>query len=456
MRAVADWLPEQRLQEALQSLVRSELVYCRGMPPEAVYLFKHALLQDAAHETLLRSRRRELHARIAAVLQERFSEVADLQPELLAHHLTEAELVEEAVAYWGKAARRFADRSAMAEAAAHSQKGLDQLALLPDTSKRRRQEFEFHAALGAALTIVKGYAAPETGEAFTRARELWGELGSPSEVPHARFGELIYHNVRGELALSLRLAEDLLRLSIQRQDSSGIVLGHASCGGNLFYMGQFARSRSHLEKALSLYDPTSHRSLVDQVGFHPQVRSQAQLGLALFCLGYPDHAVKFIKAATVEARRLAYLPTLANALGWRTLLWFLAEDLRLSEGGDELAAIATEQGFPQWRAFGTIYGGWARIKNGDVAEGITLLRNGSAAFRATGAQVWAPHNIALLARACELGGQIDEALILLDEALQIVDSTEERWFAAELNRQKGKFLLRQGHPETAEELYRKA
>jgi len=456
MRAVADWLPEQRLQEALQSLVRSELVYCRGRPPDAVYLFKHALLQDAARETLLRSGRRELHARIVAVLQQRFPEIADQQPELLAHHCTEAGLVAEAVAYWGRAGRRSADRSAMAEAAAQYQKGLDQLALLPDTSERRRREFEFHAALGAALTIVKGYAAPETGQAYTRARELWEELGSPSEVSEVRFGELHYHQLRGELALSLRLAEDLLRLSIQRQDSGGIVLGHGSCGGNLFYMGRFARSRSHLEKALPLYNPTSHRSLVDQVGLHPQVRWQAQLGLALFSLGYSDQAVALINAATAEARRLGHLPTLALTLGWSTLLWLIGEDAHLSEAGNELAAVATERGFPQWRGFGTIYHGWARVKNGDVAEGISLLRSGSTAFRTTGAQVWVPHNIALLARACELGGQIDEALTLLDEALEIVAKTGERWFAAELNRQKGQLLLRLGHPETAEELCRKA
>ncbi len=456
IRAVADWLPEDRLQEALKSVVQSELVYCRGKPPDAVYLFKHALLQDAAQETLLRSRRRELHARIGAVLQERFPETAEQQPALLAYHFSEAGLVEEAVAYWGKAGRRSAGRSAMAETAAQFQKGLDQLALLPDTPERRRQELEFQTALGAALMIVKGYAAPATGQAYARARELWSELGSLSELPEPRFGELIHHNVRGELALSLRLAEDLLRLSAEREDSAGVILGHASCGGNLFYMGGFARSRSHLEKGLSLYDPTSHRSLVDEAGFHPQVRSQTQLALGLFCLGYPDQALKLINAATAEARRLAHLPTLANALGWRTLLWLVGEDARLSEGGDELVAVATEQGFPQWRAFGTIYQGWVRVKKGDTAEGILLLRSGSAAFRATGAQVWVPHNIALLARACKLAGQFEEALTLLDEALLFVERTGERWFAAELNRQKGRYLLQQGYPEPAKELYDEA
>ena len=170
------------------------------------------------------------------------------------------------------------------------------------------------------------------------------------------------------------------------------------------------------------------------------------MGLALFSLGYSDQAVALINAATAEARRLGHLPTLALTLGWSTLLWLIGEDAHLSEAGNELAAVATERGFPQWRGFGTIYHGWARVKNGDVAEGISLLRSGSTAFRTTGAQVWVPHNIALLARACELGGQIDEALTLLDEALEIVAKTGERWFAAELNRQKGQLLLRLGIP----------
>ncbi|MBV8119315.1 MAG: hypothetical protein JO081_05170 [Alphaproteobacteria bacterium] len=306
------------------------------------------------------------------------------------------------------------------------------------------------------MTFVKGFAAPETGQAYTRARELWGELGSPSEVPQAGFGELIYHNVRGERALSLRLAEDLLRLSVESKDSGGIVLGHASCGGNLFYMGWFARSRRHLEEGLLLYDPVSHRSLVDQAGFHPQVRSQAQLALALFCLGYSDQALNRINAVTAEARRLGHLPTLALTLGWRSLLSLVGDDAALGDAVDELVAVATEQGFPQWRGFGAVYRGWALVKTGDVAEGISLLRAGSTEFRATGAQVWVPHNIALLARACERAARIEEALTLLDEALQIIDTTGERWFAAELNRQKGQILLRQGHPETAEELYCKA
>ena len=218
LRAVSR-LPEDELQAALARLVASELVFQRGTPPDAVYSFKHALVQDAAHSSLLRSTRQQLHAQIAEALEAHSPELMDTQPELFAQHYAEAGLVEKSVAYWGKAGRRSAARSAMAEAAAQFQKGLDQLALLPDTPERQRQELEFYSALGAVLGSVKGNAAPETGHAYARARELWDQLGSPSGFLHIPFGQSRYHAFRGELDSALRLAEDLLRLSRQRNDS---------------------------------------------------------------------------------------------------------------------------------------------------------------------------------------------------------------------------------------------
>src|ERR1700736_3302843 len=216
-------LPEDELQAALGRLVASELVFQRGTPPDAVYSFKHVLVQDAAHASLLRSTRQQLHAQIADALETHFSELIDNQPELFAQHYAEAGLVEKSITYWGKAGRRSAARSAMAEAAAQFQKGLDQLALLPDTPERQRQELEIRSSLGAVLLLVKGFAAPETGQANARARELWEQLGSPSEFLQVPYGQSAYHTFRGEFDLALRLADDLLRLSRQRNDSAGLV-----------------------------------------------------------------------------------------------------------------------------------------------------------------------------------------------------------------------------------------
>jgi class 3 adenylate cyclase/predicted ATPase len=450
-------LSEERPQDALQRLVDAGLIFQRGAPPTAKYLFKHALVQDAAYGTLLRRARQQLHARIAASLENLFPELMDTQPELFAQHYADAGLVEKSVAAWGKAGRRSAARSAMAEAATQFHKGLDQAALLPDDPERQRRELEFWSALGTVLLAVKGYAAPETGRAFARARELWEELGSPPEFLQVPYGQSRYHAFRGELDLALRLDEDLLRLSRQRNDSAGLALSHFSSGSNLMFAGRFASSRSHLEEGIALYNPITHRSLVHKAAVHPALVSRAFLGIVLFCLGFPDEALAQSNAAIAEARRLAHPPSLASSLSLAAVLLSLGgDDAALDERADDLVAVATEQGFPFWRAQGTIYRGWVKVKYGDVAEGISLLRSGSAAYRATGAETVMPHFIALLAVACGIAGQVEEALALLDDALQIVERTGGRWLATELYRHKGRLLLRQGHPEAAEELYRKA
>jgi class 3 adenylate cyclase/predicted ATPase len=450
-------LPDDELQAALGRLVASELVFQRGKPPDAVYAFKHALVQDAAHASLLRSARQQLHAQIAESLETQFPELIDTQPELFAQHYAEAGLVEKSVACWGKAGRRSAARSAMAEAAAQLQKGLHQLALLPDDPKRQQQELEFCSALGAVLRAVKGYGAPGTGQAYARARELWERLGSPSEFVRVPYGASICHSYRGELDLAQRLDENLLRLSHQRNDPVGLVLGHMSSGRTLLFTGSLPQSRSHLEEVLALYDPISHHSLVHQVGFHPHIGARANLGIVLLCLGVPEQALAQGSAAIAQARRLAHPPSLAASLGLGAELLLLAGDnAALDKRADQLVAVTTEHGFPLWRAQGTIYRGWVKAKSGDVVEGISLLRGGLAAYRATGAEVWVPHHTALLARACEIAREVEEAATLLDEALQIIERTGERWFAAELNRHKGQLLLRQGHTKAAEELYRKA
>jgi hypothetical protein len=275
-----------------------------------------------------------------SALETQSPELIDSQPELLAQHYAEAGLIEKSVAYWGKAGRKSAARSATAEAAAQLQKGLDQLALLPDTPERQRLELEFRSSLGAVLRFVKGQGAPETGRAFARARELWDQLGSPSEFLQVPYGQSRYHAYRGELDLAQRLDDDLLRLSHQRNDTAGLVLGHLSSGRNLRFAGRFAVSRLHLEEALALYDPISHHSLVHQTGSHPQVVAQGILGIVLLDLGFPDQALAQSSAAIAEARRLAHLPSLALSLSYDANL--------LSLVGDNAALGAT-----QWWATST-------------------------------------------------------------------------------------------------------
>jgi class 3 adenylate cyclase/predicted ATPase len=456
LRAVCR-LRDDELQAALARLVASELVFQSGTPPDAIYTFKHALVQEAAYGSLLRNTRRQLHGRIADALEALFPQLMDSQPELFARHYTEAGCVGRSVFYWGKAARRSVTRSAMAEAAAQFQKALDQLALLPDETVRQRQELEFYAALGAVLQAVKGFAAPETGHAYARARELWERLGSPSEFLHIPRGQSIYYAIRGQFELALRMDEDLLRLSRRRSDTGRLVLAHYSSGRTLMFTGSLSSSRSHLEEALALYDPAAHGSLVDQAGTDPYSNALAVLGSVLFCLGYPDQALVRSNAAITEARRLGHQPSLAVTLAFDArLLLLLGDEAALGERATQLIAVSSEQSFAYWRALGTIYRGWVKINDGEVAEGIYLIRSGSTAYCATGAAAWAPFHLGLLARACEVAGQVEEASSLLDDALQIVERTGERWFAAELHRHKGRLLLQQDHSEAAEELYYKA
>jgi DNA-binding winged helix-turn-helix (wHTH) protein/predicted ATPase len=456
LRAV--WaLSEDELQTALARLVTSELVYQRGMPPDAVYSFKHALVRDAAYGSLLRGSRRELHALIAHALQAQSGDLTETQPELFAWHYAEAGHTEKSIYFWAKAGQRSAARSALAEAATQFQKGLDQLALLPGNPERLRQQLEFRSALGAVLIAVKGFSAAETGDAYAHARELWEQLGSPSEFLRVPYGQSLYHAVRGELDLAQRLDEDLLRLSRKRNDAAGLVMAHWSSGRDLMFVGRFASSRSHLEQALALYDPIAHNSLVEQAGFHFQVVLRAYLGMVLFCLGFPDQALECSSAAIAEARRLPHPPSLVTSLtfGCR-LLSLVGGATALGELADEVNTVTIEQGLPFWRAIGTIYQGWVKAKSGDVPEAMSLLHGGSSAYRATGAEVWMPHHLALLAGAYEIAGQVEEAVTLLDEALQIVERTEERWLAAELYRHKGGLMLRQERFEPVEELYHRA
>jgi predicted ATPase len=307
------------------------------------------------------------------------------------------------------------------------------------------------------LRFVKGQASPEMGHAFARGRELWEQLGYPSQFLHIPYGQSFYHNSRGELDLAQRLDEDLLRLSHQHNNVAGLVLGHASSGRNMMNAGQFASSRSHLEEVIKLYDPISHVALGYQTGSDPRVGARGQLGIALFCLGFPDHGLAQINAGVAEAATLAHPPSLAANLAMGCRLLSLSDDyVALDERAGQLIAVAADHGFPVYEALGTIYRGWGKVRTGDVGAGISLLRRGSGAYSATGTETRICYHMALLARACEIAGQVEEGLSLLNNALQVVARIGERWFAAELYRHKGHLMLRQGDSEAAEELYRQA
>ena len=449
--------PEAELGSALDRLVQAGLLSPQGVPPQASYLFKHALVQDAAYGMLLREPRRALHARIAETLESQFAETAEAQPEILAHHYTEAGEIQKSVVYWSKAGQRAMARSAMVEAAAQTQKGLDQLALLPEDSSRHRQELELTSVLGTVMQVVKGTGAPERGLIFARARELWEKLDYPFEFLHVPHGQAIYHAYCGELAIAVRLGEELLQLSRQRNEITGLIFAHQALGLFLMLVGRFEDARSLLEQIPRLYELLPENSLIFRAGNDRKAIAQAILGNVLFFLGFPEQALACTNSAIAEAERLAHGLTSSGTLGFALrLLSVYGDNSALSERVEQQHKLTTEQGFPSFGAEATMYRGWVKVNNGEVEEGIELLRQGAAEFRAVSPETAISYYLCLLAQALAIAGQIDEALPLLDDALRIVEATGEGRFIAELNRHKGELLLQKGEPQAAEALYRKA
>jgi TolB-like protein/DNA-binding winged helix-turn-helix (wHTH) protein/predicted ATPase len=455
LRVVCD-LPEDELKRALAQLIASELVFQRGMPPAAVYSFKHALVRDAAYGSLLHGSRRQWHARIGQALEAQSRDLMETQPEVLAWHYTEAGSAEKAVALWAKAGSRSAARSALAEAAAQFQKALDQLALLPETAASLRQELEVRSAQGAVLRFLKGQAALETRQAYARMRRLWEQLGSPPELRHVAYGLSMAYAYGGDLAEARRVGEELLRASQERDDSAGLVLGCSVCGQHCFMSGELQSARLHLERLLAVYDPTVHDTLVQQAGSHP-LMTQSVLAFTLCGLGWPDQALARSASAIADARRLAHPTSLAVGLALGTLQASLVGDhATMEQRANELATVATEQGLPFYSAWSAIFCGRAKALDGDVDGGITLMRGGLAAYRNTGAVIWLPTFIDLLAATCEAAGQLQAAVSLLDEGIPLASRTGERWYTAELTRHKGQLLLRLGDADGATKLYREA
>jgi predicted ATPase len=436
-------LAEETLQQGLRQLVEAELIYQRGLPPQAVYFFKHALVQETAYQSLLKSRRQQLHQQIAQVLEKRFKEIIETQPELMAHHYTEAGLIMQALPYWQKAGQQAATRSAHAEAISHLTNGLELLKALPDIAERTQQELALQTALGPVLTAIKGFAAPEVEKTYTRALELCRQIGeTPQLIPVLR-GLQIFYLVRAEHKTARELGEQLLTLAQRVQDPVFLLGTHLALGQTLYPLGELASAREHLELGIALHDPQQNRSLA-WAGSHPGVACLSYMAWVLWHLGYPDQALKRSYEALTLAQELSHPFTLAFALNWTAWLHqSRREEQPTREQAEATITLSTEQGFPLWLAWGTILRGWALAEQGQAEEGITQMRQGLAAWQATGAKNFRLHFLASLADTHRKVGQADEGLTLLAEALATVKETEERYWEAELYRLHGELLLAQ-------------
>jgi predicted ATPase/class 3 adenylate cyclase len=444
LQAVAA-LPEAALHTALTQLQAAEFLYETRLFPELVHTFKHALTQQVAYQSLLTSTRQQVHQQIAQVFETHFAETAATQPELLAHHYTEADLGAQAIPYWQRAGQRALERSAHVEAISHLSKGLEVLKTLPDTPKHPQQELDLQIVLGPALVVTKGPASPAVEQVYARARELCQQVGETPQLFPVLWGLWrLYHN-RGEYQRARALGEQLLSLAQQVCDTALLLEAHHALWATLFWSGEFASARVHLEQGKVLYDPQQHRSHALLYGGHdPGVCCLNHAACCLWILGYPDQALQSMREALTLVRELAHPYSLAEALRFAaTLYQSRREQQAAHERAEACVVLADEQGFVQQLAQATIIRGWALAAQGQGAEGMAQMRQGLATLRAAGSERQRSYYLVLLAEAYGSIGQTAEGLSLLAEALATVDRTGERGWEAELHRLKGEFLLAQ-------------
>jgi predicted ATPase len=341
MRAVSR-LTAGELDRALADLVKSELVMCRGTPPHATFVFKHVLVQDAAYGSLLRDRRRYLHARIAAVLEQQYPDTAEQRPELLAHHFAEAGLLEQAVTYWLKAGQRAAQRSANIEAITHLTKAIEVIATLPDTPERARHELTCQLVLGPALLATRGWSSPEAGKAYRRAQNLCEQLGEDRERFNVLWGLWLFHSTRGEIAAAHELTNELFRIVERLDDPSLRLQAHHAAWADTTWLGEPSIALEHVKHGLAMYNPEQHRSHALLYGGHDPAVCAKGLGALL---GYPDQAERSVCEAVVLAEELVHAPSLEHALLWTGLYHqFRRDGPAAGVCSERLITLATEQG----------------------------------------------------------------------------------------------------------------
>jgi len=445
-------LAEPELQEALRRLVEAGLVFQRGMPPAAEYLFKHALVQDTAYSTLLRGPRQALHRRIAEALEQRFPDLVQTRPESVAHHYGEAAIADKAIAYWHLAGKSSAAKSAVREAVAQLRRGLSLLDGLPETRERKQLELDIQLTLTTALMAGKGYANPEVVAALERANRLVTETGAVGSPLHFSVLWGLWSSTlnRGAIAAALEHATNFLS-SAQSQPLSGpLLVGHRSLAWSLMRSGDYPAALAHFETAASLYRPDEHRDSALHYGQDIGVSAFVQLSLALWHRGYPDQSARAADRALALSRQLGHAHTLAHALYFAGMAAVFARDVATACAySNDCVALTSEHGFAHWAALGRILQGWADAQKGEAMTGIARIRDGMAAGEATGTRVHTPFYLTLLAEALAFAGKKEEGLAALDDALATATISGEKGWDAEIHRLCGELTGRLPYPDPA-------
>jgi predicted ATPase/class 3 adenylate cyclase len=447
--------PEAQLNTALDRLLEAGLLFRQGVPPDATYLFKHALVQDAAHSTLLREPRRALHARIAETLENEFVDLVERQPELLARHCTEAGLIEKAAPLWGRAGQRSLDRSALLEAIEQITRALGQIAGLPGSATMRREQIKLQVAILTPLIHIKGHAAPETKAAAEQARLLIEQaeaIGEPPEDPLLLFSLLYAFWVASFVAfrgdMMRELAEQFLALAEKQGSVIPRMVGHRNMGVSLLHTGDIEGALGHIDQAMALYDPIEHRQLATRFGQDVRVALSFYQALSRWPLGYPEAALADADRAIKDARDVGQAATLMAALTLTSLTHIHCGSYQVATMQlDEAIALADEKGALFWKTGAMLVTGCLLAATGKSADAVLKMTPGLDAWRQTGTTVWTPAYFAYLARAHADLGQIDEASRRIGEALSALQTTKESWYEAEIHRVAGEIALRRAEPD---------
>jgi class 3 adenylate cyclase/predicted ATPase len=459
LRRVAE-LPEIDLAAALQKLMSAEFVYEDALYPQAQYTFKHALTREVAYNSLLNERRLTLHEHVAEAIAAIFDGRLEEHLSELAHHYTHSRNTQKAIEYSQLAGERAVQLSANTEAIEHLRTALKLLETLPDSPERIEQELALQVTFAVPLLATKGYSAPEVEDTYARARELCLRAGETPRLFPVLHGLWNFNWARGNLRWAQELAKQLLALGENSRDPSLLVEGHFAHGSTLFWAGDFAPARGHLEQAIHLYEPQIHRSHAFVYGQDPGVYSTSILAFALWLLGYPDRALARSNQALALARDLAHPFSLVLGLHCAAIVHQLRREPQLAEKReDAVIAFSAERGLSFFSWWASIVRGWAVAKQERGAEGIAQIREGLAAVKAGGTEVGLPWGLALLAEALGNKSRAEEALKVLAEALTVASKNGDLVYDAEIYRLEGELLLassRADNRSEAESCFRRA
>ncbi|WP_375783956.1 adenylate/guanylate cyclase domain-containing protein [Bradyrhizobium sp. Pha-3] len=443
------------LEVALHRLISAGLLFQQGVPPHAHYLFKHALIQDAAYSTLLREHRRVLHASIAETLEARFPDRVERQPELLARHCAEAGLLEKAAGLWAKAGQRSLERAALPEAAEQLSRALSLIAALPSTPALRREEIKLQVALITPLMHFRGYGAPETKAAALRARTLIEqaeERGEAPEDPLLLFSVLYSFwvaNFNGFHADAVtELAAQFLRRAEEQKAATQQMLGHRLVGVSQATVGNLPEALAHFDRAIASYDPVEHRQLAAQFGQDIRIAALCYRSWIRWMLGYPDAALVDAKSAVSEAREVGQGVPLMYSLYFTSYALIHCGEYEAAKMQlDELVPLATEKNAAQWRGGGIMHRGCIQALTGKASDAIATIPSGIAAWQSSGSVVFVPWYVSHMARACGELGRLDDARRHIDDALKAIETTGETWCESDVRRTAGEIALLGPEPD---------